>query len=437
VIRISGEKAIATAAKVFVPKSAKKVEEYKGNTAIYGSIFSEGKRIDDGILTLFRAPASYTGEDVAEISCHGGILLTSMVLEAILAAGARPAEAGEFTKRAFLSGKLTLTKAEAVMDLIDAESEEQVRLAASHLSGVLSAKIHALYEELRMLVSSAYVYADYPDEDLSDLSSEEMLQKLLFLQKELQHLLDSYQRGRAIKSGISTVLVGRPNTGKSSLLNRLLGRDRAIVSDIAGTTRDTVEESLYLGEIKINLIDTAGIRSSSDPIEKIGVKRSLDALQRSELILALFDGSSPQTEEDRAFQEQLSHFSQTKLAILTKSDLERRFDGDLSGFDAVLSLSSKTGEGIDALTKQIQAVFAAGKIDYDKTAVLTSARQAASVKKATDCIEQAITALQSGFTPDVAGLDLEQAMIELGQTDGRTVSSDIVDSIFHRFCVGK
>ncbi len=436
-IRISGSDAIAVADRVFRPKSGRKLSDTPAGRAVYGSILADGEAIDDGIVTLFRAPSSYTGEDTAEVSCHGGILLTSRVLTAILSAGARAAEPGEFTRRAFLSGKISLTEAEAVIDLIDAESDEQIKLAKSHLDGSLSRTVDDLYEGLRELVSAVYVYADYPDEDLADLTPDQMRHRLREIRDRLTALLSSYKRGRAVREGIATALVGRPNTGKSSLLNRLLGQDRAIVSDIPGTTRDTVEETVRLDKILLRLTDTAGIRQTDDPIEKIGVQRSVAAMEGAELILAVFDGSQPETSEDAELIARLRESGRSVLAILNKSDLPRQFDADLSDFDGIYPLSAATGEGVDGLRTAIEAMYAGGQIDYDRSAVLSSARQAASVRNALESVELALSALDQGFTPDVAGMDLERAMSALGQTDGRSVSADIVDTIFHRFCVGK
>lgn len=436
-IRISGEDAVAVADRVFMAKSGKSLSDIPSGRATYGTVLFEGQPIDDGLVTCFHAPASYTGEDVVEISCHGGILLTEKVLTAVLSAGARMAEAGEFTRRAFLSGKMSLTRAEAVIDLIDAESEEQLRMAKSQLGGSLTRELDDLYEKLRTLVSAAYVYADYPDEDLSDVTPDEMTGRLSEILDRLTALHSSYRRGRAVREGIATVLVGRPNTGKSSLLNRLLGRDRAIVTDFAGTTRDTLEESVMLDKIVLRLTDTAGIRPTDDPVEKIGVERSVAALESAELVLAVFDGSEPATSEDLDLIGRLKDSDKVVLAILNKSDLPRRFDANLPGFDGIFPLSAANGDGISDLKTAIEERYARGEIDYDRSAVLSSARQAAAVKSAMESVRAALSALERGFTPDVAGMDLELAMSALGQTDGRSVSADIVDTIFHRFCVGK
>ncbi|MBO5779192.1 MAG: tRNA uridine-5-carboxymethylaminomethyl(34) synthesis GTPase MnmE [Clostridia bacterium] len=446
VIRISGDEAIEIAGKVFRPASKKPLSYIEGGRIVYGTIHAPapdqtfGKTIDDGMAAIMRAPRSYTGEDTVEISCHGGILLTEQVLSAIIAAGARPAEAGEFTKRAFVAGKLSLTEAEAVINLIDARSEEALKLARSHTEGRLTAKLDEFYESLKTLISTAYVYADYPDEDLTDLSVDEMKNALEKLSAEMQALSDTYYVGHAISEGIATVIVGRPNTGKSSLLNRLLGRERAIVSNIAGTTRDTIEETVQVGKVTLRLTDTAGLRDSDDPIEQIGVERSYAALKEAELILAVFDGTAPLSEEDRDLLSKLKDAPVPKIALLNKSDLASGIVSatDLGDtFHAICPISAETGEGIDQLKSTIESLFAKGEIDYNTTAILANARQKGALDRAIQGVRAALDALEGGFTPDVAGMDLEEAMAALSEADGRAVSADIVDAIFHRFCVGK
>lgn len=445
VIRISGDEAMAVAGRVFHPASGKPLAEAEGGRIIYGNICAPtvdgilGKVIDDGMAAVLRAPRSYTGEDTVEISCHGGILLTEQVLSAVIAAGARPAEAGEFTRRAFVAGKLSLTEAEAVINLIDARSEEALKLARSHTAGRLTAKLAEFYESLKTLISTAYVYADYPDEDLTDLSTEEMVAALETLRAQMQALSDTYYVGHAVSEGIAAVIVGRPNTGKSSILNRLLGRERAIVSDIAGTTRDTIEETVQVGRVTLRLTDTAGLRDSEDPIEQIGVRRSLAALSEAELILAVFDGTERLSPEDLELLEKLSGCASPKIALVNKSDLRAGDPVDLPDglFGAVCPVSAKTGEGMDRLLAAIESLYVSGEIDYDSTAILANARQKGALDRAIAGVEAALRALQDGFTPDVAGLDLEEAMAALSEADGRAVSADIVDAIFHRFCVGK
>jgi len=438
VIRISGENTLKILEKVFVPSSKKSIDSYRAGQLIRGDIVSSnGRMIDDGMAVFFKAPHSYTGENSAEIYCHGGILVSEEVLKAVFAAGALPAGPGEFTKRAFINGKLGLTEAEAVINTIDAQTKDKLDLARSHRKGVLSAKIKGIYSSLLTLVSSAYVFADYPDEDLSDISPEEMAEKLGFIHTEIVNLAATYKMGQAINEGIYTVLAGRPNTGKSSLLNLLLGSDRAIVSDTAGTTRDSIEESVSLGRIMLRLCDTAGIREGKDEIEKLGIERSISALERAGLIIAVFDGSQEATDEDRTVCEIVSKQSAAKIALINKADLEQKFDLDTSAFDKTISMSAKYSENSETLTKEIESLFIEGEIDYDSDAIVSSARQRASLDRAAESVENAINTLNAGHTPDVAGLDIEEAMSALGEIDGRTVSEDIVKDIFGRFCVGK
>ena len=438
IIRISGENTLEILEKVFAPASKKSIDSYRAGQLIRGDIVSaDGRMIDDGMAVFFKAPSSYTGENSAEIYCHGGMLVSEEVLKAVFAAGAAPAGPGEFTKRAFINGKLGLTEAEAVINTIDAQTKDKLDLARSHRKGVLSAKIKDIYTSLLTLVSSAYVFADYPDEDLSDISPEEMAEKLTDIHGEIINLAATYKMGQAINEGIYTVLAGRPNTGKSSLLNLLLGSDRAIVSDTAGTTRDSIEESVSLGRIMLRLCDTAGIREGKDEIEKLGIERSISALERAGLIIAVFDGSQEATGEDRRVCEIVSKLSTPKIALINKADLERRLDLDTSMFDKTITMSAKYAENPETLTKEIESLFIEGEIDYDSDAIVSSARQRASLDRAAESVKNAISALTQGYTPDVAGLDIEEAMSALGEIDGRTVSQDIVKDIFGRFCVGK
>lgn len=444
VIRVSGDLAINVADKCFSAKSGKKIADIPTHRAVYGNIVFDGKVIDDVVLTLFRAPASYTGEDTVEISCHGGILVTQKVLECLLKSGARAALPGEYTRRAFINGKLSLSKAEAIIDVIDAQTDDKLALARANAGGVLSDKIQSIYDKLCTLVSTAYVFADYPDEDLTDISSKELQIALLGCLEELEKLSATYKSGHAINDGIYTAIVGRPNTGKSSLLNALLGNNRAIVSDVAGTTRDTVEESVSVGSITLRLCDTAGIRETEDTVEKIGVERSLAAIEKAELILAVFDVSSRFTDEDEEILKVLEKNGCEKIAVLNKSDMS---EGDCiatelskrisDNFENIITISAKNGDNVPLLCEKIEKLFVENKIDYDTCAILTRARQKNAVDSASESIRCAISALENGFTPDVAGMDIEDAMSKLLQVDSREVSADIVDSIFHRFCVGK
>ncbi len=444
VIRISGDDAIIVADKMFRAKNGVSVSEIASSHCVWGDILNGGVRIDDGICTVFRAPNSYTGENVVEISCHGGIVLTEKVLESALKCGAKLAGPGEFTRRAFTNGKLSLSQAEAVGMLIDAVNEEQLSLAVSHGDGVMKRKSDELYEKLKTVVTGVYANVDFPDEDLAELSDSEVLAELSGLENELSALQSTYRVGRAVCEGISTVLIGKPNTGKSSLLNRLVGRERAIVTDIAGTTRDTIEETVACGRIMLRLCDTAGVRESDDAVEKIGVERSLKMLGEAELVLALFDLSEEFDSQDSLILEKLGQSSAVKIAVLNKNDLARKFDVSKlknCGFSDIVEICAQnedsTTNGIDNLKEIICSLYVDGEIDYSKNAVLTNARQNAAVSRALEYTRAAIRQLESGFTSDTAGFDIEAALSELSELDGRKISEEIIDGIFHRFCVGK
>lgn len=440
VVRMSGDDSLDILNKVFTPAGNKKITDYPPNTLIYGDIFKDGKLIDRGMAVYFKAPRSYTGEDSAEIHCHGGILLTQLVLEATFIAGALPAGPGEFTKRAFLSGKMGLSQAESVIDLIDAETESKAYLAASQADGRLSARIQEIYADLMTAVSSIYAYIDYPDEDLTDITPEELLAFLSSVKQRLMTLKNTYRTGKAVCEGINTVIAGKPNTGKSSLLNMLLGEERAIVTPIAGTTRDTVEETVSAGKTLLRLCDTAGIRETDDRVESIGVRRAIEKLERADLILAVFDASNPPDDEDRDIIRQIKALEgKTVIAVLNKNDLGKC--ADLKEIEELtpyrVSISAKTEEGKSRLTELIEQIYIDGEIEYSTACVVTNARQYASVSNALSHIMNAIVSLEEGFTQDIAGMEIELALSELSNLDGRQVTEDVVHNIFGRFCVGK
>ena len=448
VIRISGEDAISVAQKVFKPVGGRALSDISSNYAVYGNIYAAvasekavPEKIDDGMAVVFRAPRSYTGEDTVEISCHGGILLTEKILSAVFSAGAFPAGPGEFTQRAFLNGKLDLSEAEAVIGLIDAESEEKLRLSASHASGVLKRRIESIYNDIMRLLSSVYVGLDYPEEDLEEVSDGEFLSSLKEIYGELCKTLSTYREGKAVSEGVKTVLLGKPNTGKSSLLNALLGEKRAIVTAIPGTTRDIIEEKVNIGKILLRLSDTAGIRESDDEVERIGIEMAKERAAEAELIIAVFDLSSPVDSEDEALIKELCELisaGKSVILALNKCETEARFDeGALPKKVPCVKISAKTGEGLKALKKAIEGLFISGDIDYSNTAVIANARQFSAIESAREAVGRAIDARLSGVMSDTCGLDLEKALESLGQVDGRSVAADLTDAIFHNFCVGK
>ena len=442
-LRISGPDAISVCQKVFLPKSGKPLSEYAPRTAIFGSIYAPDDRgawneIDNGLATVFRAPASFTGEDTVEICCHGGVLLTQTVLTACFAAGARPAEAGEFTRRAFLNGKMGLSAAEALGDLLEAQTREQLTLAHAGTDGRVERKCREIYDALCAVLSSVYAKIDYPDEDLAEMSREEMEASLADCTARVEKLLDTYRTGHAIAEGIPTVICGKPNVGKSSLYNCIVGRDAAIVTDIEGTTRDVLTETASLGRVTLRLFDTAGLHETDDVVEKIGIDRARKALEDAELILAVFDGSVAPDEEDKALAESLSATDATVIAIINKSDL------GIAGaefynqyFSNTVTLSAKEGQGIEALSALVDSCFINGELDTKNDTVLTNARQKGAALSALEAINRAREGLAYGLPVELCCSDCEAAMQAIAELDGRAVSEDIVSHIFSHFCVGK
>ena len=442
VIRVSGPDAVSVSEKVFFPKSGKTLSEIESGRAVYGSVFSEGKAVDDGIAVIFRAPRSYTCEDTVEISIHGGLLVTSTVLSALFSAGAEPAGPGEFTKRAFLNGRVDLTGAEAVADVIDAVSRDGLLLARSHIEGSLSRKISGTADRITDLLAEAYVTADYPDEDLSELSDGEFIRRAELIRDDLDALLSTYSSGKAVTEGIPAAIVGVPNSGKSSLLNCLSGSERAIVTDVPGTTRDTIDETIVAGRAVLRLTDTAGIRETDDEVEKIGVSRAKRAARDAELIICVIDGSRHVSDEDLRLFDWLGELKagsgKTVIAVVNKKDSASFSVPPLPEFfDRVEKISALTGEGTEHLRETISKLFVDGCVDFSSDAVLSNARQASAVGEAARLVSGAVDALKKGAGRDVAALDLESAHTALCETDGRGTVSEITDRIFSRFCVGK
>lgn len=435
VIRLSGPEAFAIAARVFRPRG-KRMPHEAPRTAIYGDFLDGGIPVDDGLATAFPAPASYTGEDTVELSCHGGVLITRTVLEALLAAGATPAAPGEFTRRAYLSGRLGLTEAEAIATLLDAKSTAQVRLSASR--GLLTDKLSVAYRELLTLVSAAEALIDFPEEDLSEIPEQEFAARLSALTESIRALIRSYRTGRAVTEGIRTVIVGRPNVGKSSLYNLLVGEEAAIVTDVEGTTRDLLERTLPLGTVLLRLTDTAGLRETDDPVERIGVGRARAAMAEAELILAVFDASAPLTEEDRALLSELRKSGAARIAILNKSDLPSRICREEieSAAPLTLSLSAKHGTA-DALAAEVERLFTDGALTIGEDPIVASARQYAALSRSEEALSSALAALSQGQPADMMLFDLTEALAALGEVDGHTVTEEIVGEIFRHFCVGK
>ncbi len=445
VIRISGEDAASVASRVFVGKSGAPVSRFSPRTAIYGKIVSDGETLDDVILTYFKAPASYTGEDTVEISCHGGVLVTSEVLRAVLTAGARCAEAGEFTRRAFINGRLSLTEAEAIGTLLSAESLEQLRLASEPSRKKTNDSMAAIRESLVGIMSSIYARIDYPDEDLGDYTDEELLRALYNIKEELSSLIATYKTGKAICEGIRAVIIGSPNAGKSSLYNLLVGKEAAIVTSIAGTTRDLLTESVSLGRVMLRLTDTAGIREACDEVEAIGVCRAKERAADAELLIALFDASHAPTDSDREIMALITESRAARIVLFNKSDLGispewegvRKELAKTVDFLLDVSIKHDTGTTVSEITRCVERLFTDEKIKVGESPILFTARLHAKVARATEFVTEAYISLLGGHSQDTVSSDIERALAALTDSDAREVNEDVVSDIFSKFCVGK
>lgn len=438
-IRVSGPQATEFAARCVALRNGQALSSLPPRHLSYADVLYEGEPIDDVLVSRFAAPHSYTGEDTVEITCHGGVLITRTVLAALFAAGARQAEAGEFTRRACLNGRLSLTDAEGIGAVLEAKSVAQLRLSAAASRSRLSRTLSELHDDALSLMGALYARIDYPEEDLSDLSLEETVGRLRALRDRMRDLLSTYRTGRAINEGIPTVLCGAPNVGKSSLYNRLCGEDLAIVTDTAGTTRDVLTATFPLGRVLLHLCDTAGLRDTTDPVERIGVARSRARMEESELILAVFDGSRAPEDEDCTLIADLMQHGGCVIALCNKADLPAnpQMTAALAVFPHVLPVSAVSGAGLDALRALVEDLFTDGAIDARDTAVVTSARQEAALRRALAHTEESLSAFAAGYPADVASSDLERAIAALSELDGRTVNDEIVGEIFSHFCVGK
>ena len=437
VVRLSGPDTCVVLDRVFRPKNGRPMSRQEPRRLVLGDVLDrDGQVIDSALAVLFPGPGSYTGQDCGELQCHGSPVVLDAALAAMLAAGARQAKGGEFTRRAFLNGRMDLLQAEAVADIIDAETAETARNAAGQLEGVLSRSVQTVYDTLMDVTSRFYAIVDYPDEDIEDLQREQLLDALRESENKLTELLATFSRGQLMKQGVPTVLLGKPNVGKSSLLNALVGYDRAIVTDVAGTTRDTVEEKVRVGHVLLRLCDTAGIHQTEDAVEKIGVERARAAARQASLALLVLDGSSPLTDADREAMD-LARQAPNLLVAVNKSDLPRAVDiGRLADeFDNVVSLSARSGEGVSVLCDAIGAMYPAGEGRPGE--LLTNARQADAVSRALASVRSARSALRIGMTPDVVLTDAEAALEALGELNGKHIRDDLIQTIFSRFCVGK
>ncbi len=435
IIRISGAHAVDVLERVFTPAGKMPLRERGAGTLIFGDLRDEsGALLDQCLATFSYAPRSYTGEDTAELQCHGSAAVLRGGLEALFHAGARQARPGEFTRRAFLNGKLDLVQAEAVIDLIDAETTGAAKNAAGQLTGAMSRRINEIYDQLVDLMAHFHAVLDYPDEDIDPFECEEIAEYAARAAADLEALRATYRRGRQLTEGVATAIVGAPNAGKSSLLNALLGYERAIVTDIPGTTRDTVEEKARLGGVLLRLIDTAGLRDTGDIVEQMGVERSREALRQAELALVVVDSAKPLSEEDKDALDSAKSAGKV-LVLLNKADRPACLDSaDLEGYEC-LTVSAKHGDGLAALEERVRVLFEDGAEPSGQ--LLTNARQAEAVERAAQRLRGAEDALTAGMSPDGVLSDVEEALAALGEVTGRAVSEDVTGRIFERFCVGK
>lgn len=435
IIRLTGDGCAAVAQKVFSLKSNKPFSDMPDRKLMLGTLTDhQGRVIDQCMAVYTRGPHSYTGEDTIEFHCHGSPAVLAAGLDALYKAGALPAKRGEFTKRAFLNGQLDLTQAEAVIDLIEAETADAAANAAGQVGGALQKTLSPIYNNLVDLCSHFHAVLDYPDEDIEDFGLNNYEASLRSDSNALSTLLNSYGQGRILRHGVAAAIVGRPNVGKSSLLNALAGYDRVIVTEIAGTTRDTVEETVMLGSTRLRLIDTAGIRNTEDKIEAMGVERSKKELSNADLVLFVCDGSQPLTNDDREIID-ICCEHQNAIALINKSDLGNAVIPSDLPFMYVIPISAKNGEGLELLADTVDSLFE-NEMPYDGT-VLTNARQFDAIRRAYDGMLSALQGLNLGLTPDAVLTDIEVAMEAMGEVTGATVREDITARIFERFCVGK
>ena len=439
IIRVSGKDAFSSVNMIF--KGRRRPGHNPKDRVFHGHILDGEEPIDDVLVTTFHSPASYTGEDVVEISCHGSPFITQRILELLTFNNVRPARPGEFTERAYLNGRMDLVQAEAVADLIQAKTEASRRVAIYQLEGNLSDQVQTMRKSLIETVSLLELELDFGEEDLTFTSKQEVAKMLDGMVKTMQSLIASFDRGRICRDGIRMAIVGRPNVGKSSILNVLLEKERAIVTEVAGTTRDTIEDILDIEGVLFRIIDTAGIRQSTDPIEQEGVRRALSAMEQAELVLLVLDGSDALMPEDEELIRQIKGFDKTTLVVINKTDLKTMLDPSLirkrTGTGTVLNISCKTGKGVPDLVRCLQDVVLQGGFPHEGDVLLTRVRHRDAFQKTVVAISQAIESLKTNMSQEFVALDLRSALNTLGEIVGETTADDILNHIFSEFCIGK
>ncbi len=439
IVRISGEKALAVADKMFLPASGRRILDYPSHRAVYGRIIDEaGRTVDEAMSIIMKAPHSYTREDVVELQCHGGVMPLRKTLALTYKNGARPAEGGEFTKRAFLNGRLDLSQAQAVMDIITAKTDRSLKMAAGHLTGQFSAQIKACRQEILGQIAHLEAAIDFPEDEVDDVVTAQVSAKVSEVRQKIAIFLKTAGTGRILREGLMTAIVGKPNVGKSSLLNALLQEERAIVTDIPGTTRDSIEEYANVGGVPLRIIDTAGIRATDDVVERIGVEKARQMVSEASLVLALFDGSRPLDSEDEEILALLQ--GREAIVLLNKSDLQPVVTADELYSRAqteVIELSTKEKSGMEALSRAIQDKVYGGQVLADEGSFVSDERQAAILRQADEHLAAALTTIEAGMGLDFISIDLRSAWEKLGEITGETVGEDIIDEIFSKFCIGK
>lgn len=437
VVRVSGPQSYEVAEKVFRPKnSSRRVSEARGYTAMFGSFVDNGEAFDEGVALFYRAPHSYTGEDVVELSCHGGSAVARRLTQSCIAAGAQPAAPGEYTRRAYLNGKLGLTQAEAVMDIISADGRQGAALANAALSGALARKIDVQRSQLTSLQAHLSAWVDFPEEDVPELEAGHLREVLLGVKGELDELISGYDAGAVLREGVTCAIVGRPNAGKSTLLNLLAGFERAIVTPVAGTTRDVVEQAVMLGDIRLILSDTAGLRETDDVIEAEGIRRSWQKLDEAGLILAVFDGSEPPAREDMALAQRCA--GRPAIALVNKEDKPTQFDSELIApyFSMVLPVCCREEHTRRVISAAVARLLGTNTVD-PHAASLSGQRQLSAAMRARDAVSAAIEAAGSGCGLDAVSVCIDDALDALCSLTGENASDAVIDEVFERFCVGK